>query len=123
MREDELPGVVIGSAIEVHRALGPGLLESAYQKCLGIEFDSRGLHFEREVEIPALYRGVRIEPAYRADFVIDGRLIVEVKSVTKLDPIHKAQLLTYLKLTSIPLGLLLNLNGPTLKEGIVRMRL
>ncbi len=123
MREDELPGVVIGSAIEVHRALGPGLLESAYQKCLGIEFDSRGLHFEREVEIPVLYRGVRIEPAYRADFVIDGRLIVEVKSVAKLDPIHKAQLLTYLKLTSIPLGLLLNFNGPTLKEGIVRMRL
>jgi len=107
----------------VHRTLGPGLLESAYQKCLCIEFAARGIAYDCEVEIPILYRGVRIEPAYRADFVIAQQIVIEVKSVSKVDPIHKAQLLTYLRLMSLPVGLLLNFNSPTLKEGIVRMRL
>lgn len=123
MSIDELCEGIIGAAIAVHRALGPGLLESAYQKCLALEMGARALRFISEVEIPICYRGSLIEPAYRADFVVDGRVIVEVKSVSRLDPIHKAQLLTYLRLTAMPIGLLLNFNNPTLKDGIVRMRL
>jgi GxxExxY protein len=120
---NDLSESIIGSAIDVHRALGPGLLESAYQKCLCVEFAARGIAYDCEVEIPILYRGVRIEPAYRADFVVGNRIVVEVKSISRVDPIHKAQLLTYLRLTSLPVGLLLNFNSSTLKEGIVRMRL
>ena len=119
----DLCELIIGSAIEVHRALGPGLLESAYQRCLAIEMSHRDLHFDAEVVIPILYRGMQIEPAYRADFVIEREVIVEVKSVSKVEPIHKAQLLTYLKLTGIRTGLLLNFSCPTLKDGIARMRL
>lgn len=118
----DLCDLIIGSAIEVHRALGPGLLESAYQKCLAIELNHRDLHFDEEVIIPIRYRGMQIEPAYRADLVIERQVIVEVKSVAKVEPIHKAQLLTYLKLTGLRTGLLLNFNSPTLKDGITRMR-
>ena len=119
---DELCARIIGAAIAVHRALGPGLLESAYQRCLALEFEARGVSFESEVTIPVVYRGTRVEPAYRADFIVAGAVLVEVKSVAKLDPIHRAQLLTYLKLTGIRIGLLLNFNSPTLKDGIARMR-
>ena len=121
--ERDLCDVIIGSAIEVHRALGPGLLENAYQRCLSIELEHRRLRYDVEVVIPIVYKGRRIEPAYRADFVVEGEVIVEVKSVAKIEPIHKAQLLTYLKLTGIRTGLLLNFNSPTLKDGITRMRL
>jgi GxxExxY protein len=123
MEIEKLCETAIGAAIAVHRSLGPGLLESAYQKCLGIELEARGVPFSSEVTIPISYRGVIIEPAYRADFVVDGQVIIEVKCVSKVEPIHKAQLLTYLRLTQLPIGLLLNFNNPTLKEGIVRMRL
>jgi GxxExxY protein len=121
--ERDLCKLVIGSAIDVHRALGPGLLESAYQKCLALEMSLRGIAHETEVAVPVVYRGTHIEPAYRADFVVEGTLIVEVKSIAKLEPIHRAQLLTYMRLTGIRVGLLLNFNSPTLKDGIARMRL
>ncbi len=123
MEIDQLCETVLGAAIAVHRALGPGLPESAYQKCLAIELHARRVLFESEVTIPIIYRGITIEPAYRADFVVAGQLIIEVKCVSKVELIHKAQLLTYLRLTKLPIGLLLNFNNPTLKEGIVRMRL
>ncbi len=121
--ERDLCQMIIGSAIEVHRQLGPGLLENAYQRCLAIEMSQRGLVHESEVVIPIVYRGLRIKPAYRADFIVERAVIVEVKSVSKVEPIHKAQLLTYLKLTAIRTGLILNFNSPTLKDGITRMRL
>ncbi len=119
----DLCEVIIGAAIEVHRALGPGLLEGAYQRCLSIELSQLGVLHQAEVVVPIIYRGERIEPAYRADFVIEREVIVEVKSVSKIEPIHKAQLLTYLRLTGIRTGLLLNFNCPTLKDGITRLRL
>lgn len=112
---------IIGAALEVHRALGPGLLESAYQKCLALEFAARGIAFEREVRIPLAYRGCDIEVAYRADFIVHDRVLVEVKSVQKLEGIHRAQLLTYMRLTKIHIGLLLNFNTPTLKTGTIRL--
>ncbi|MBA3853544.1 MAG: GxxExxY protein [Gemmatimonas sp.] len=121
--ERDLCDVIIGSAIEVHRALGPGLLENAYQRCLSIEMEQRRLRHDVEVAIPIVYKGCRIEPAYRADFVVEDEVIVEVKAVSRIEPIHKAQLLTYLKLTGIRTGLLLNFNSPTLRDGITRMRL
>lgn len=112
---------VIGAALEVHRALGPGLLESAYQKCLALELSARGVPFAREVPIPLFYRGRNVEVAYRADFIVHERVLVEVKSVQKLEGIHRAQLLTYMRLTKIHIGLLLNFNTPTLKSGTVRL--
>jgi GxxExxY protein len=112
---------IIGAALAVHRVLGPGLLESAYQKCLALELTARGVPFVREVPIPLMYRGSNVEVAYRADFIVHERVLVEVKSVQKLEGIHKAQLLTYMRLTKIHIGLLLNFNVPTLKTGTIRL--
>lgn len=112
---------VIGAALAVHRALGAGLLESAYQKCLALELAARGIPFIREVSIPLHYRGSNVDVAYRADFIVRERVLVEVKSVQKLEGIHRAQLLTYMRLTKIRIGLLLNFNTPTLKSGTIRL--
>ena len=112
---------VIGLAIEVHRALGPGLLESAYEECLAHELAQHQLRFQRQVPLPIVYKAVQLECGYRIDFVIDDWLIVELKTVEKLLPIHEAQLLTYLKLTGLKVGLLMNFNVPVLKDGIRRM--
>ena len=112
---------VIGLAIEVHRALGPGLLESAYEECLAYELAQHQLCFQRQVPLPIVYKAVQLECGYRIDFVIDDWLIVELKTVEKLLPIHEAQLLTYLKLTGLKVGLLMNFNVPVLKDGIRRM--
>lgn len=112
---------VVGAALAVHRALGPGLLESAYQKCLALELAARGIAFAREVRIPLVYRGADVDVAYRADFVVASRLLVEVKSVQKLEGIHRAQLLTYMRLTGIRVGLLLNFNTRLLKSGMIRV--
>ena len=118
---DPVSHAVIGAALEVHKALGPGLLESAYQKCLALELDARGIAYRREVPIPLQFRGATIDASYRADFICDGRLIVEVKSVQKLDGIHRAQLLTYLRLTGLRVGLLVNFNVQRLSNGTVRL--
>jgi len=117
---NELTHEVIGAAIEVHRKIGPGLLESAYRKCLGRELFLRGIKFEKEYPLPLEYKGIRLEAGYRPDLLIDGRLIVEVKSVQALAPIHDAQLLTYLRLGGWRLGLLINFNVLVLKDGIHR---
>ncbi len=119
--QDPLTGKVIGAAIEVHRALGPGLLESAYEECLCHELNLSGLGIQRQVPLPVVYNGVRRDCGYRLDVVVEGRVLVELKTAERLLPIHEAQLLTYLRLAQIHTGLLLNFNVPVLRDGIKRM--
>ncbi len=112
---------IIGAAITVHRELGPGLLESAYQACLAYELRARSLNFEQQVQIPLLYRGVEVGRGYRADLVVERQVLVEIKAVEKLDTVHTAQLIAYLKLAKCPVGLLMNLNVTWLtREGLKR---
>ena len=111
---------IIGAAIAVHRALGPGLLESAYQECLCQELVLRGIPFERQVPIPLEYRGTKLECGYRLDILVASTVVVEVKSIEAIAPIHEAQLLTYLRLGGWQIGLLMNFNVVVLKEGIRR---
>ena len=120
-RLNELSANIIGLAIEVHRETGPGLLESAYEACLTHEMTRSDLRFERQKELPVRYKEVTLNCGYRVDFVIEDSILVELKAVDVVLPIHRAQLLTYLKLAEKPLGLLLNFNVPVLKEGIQRM--
>ena len=119
--DDGLSYRVIGAAIEVHRILGPGLLESAYQACLCSELEGQCVSFVREQPLPVVYKGLRLDCGYRLDLVVDKRLAVEIKCVECLGPIHEAQLLTYLRLSGLRLGLLINFNVPVLKNGIVRL--
>ncbi|RJP72787.1 MAG: GxxExxY protein [Candidatus Abyssobacteria bacterium SURF_17] len=121
MNEDELSNVVIGAAIEVHRCLGPGLLEAAYHQCLARELSLRNLRFETEKSIPVNYKGINLECGYRLDFMVEDKLIVELKAIEKMLPIYDAQMLTYLKLTGRKLGLIMNFNVPLLREGIKRI--
>jgi GxxExxY protein len=123
MRKDLnwITGQVVDASMKVHSALGPGLLESAYKGCLLYELRRRGLHVEFEVVLPVQYEGVQIDVGYRIDLVVEGLVIVELKSVEKLAPIHEAQLLTYLKLSGKKVGLLINFNVVHLKDGIKRM--
>ncbi len=116
----ELTGAIIGAAIEVHRELGPGLLESAYQACLAREFALRKIEFEQQIALPVTYKGTAIDCGYRLDFLVDGKVIVELKAVEALHDVHDAQLLTYLKLTGCKVGLLINFNVAVLKNGIRR---
>ena len=118
---DSLTGKVIGAAIEVHKALGPGLLESAYEECLCHELALREIPFERQKELPVEYKGARLDCGYRLDVVVANNLILELKACEELQPIHHAQLLTYLKLTGIKFGLLINFNVPLLRDGIKRV--
>jgi len=120
---NELTGKVIGAAIEVHKALGPGLLESAYEECLSHEFVLKAMRFERQKPLPVEYKGVKLDCGYRLDLVVENRLIVELKACDSLLPIYDAQLLTYLRLSNIKVGLLINFNVPVLKEGIKRLSL
>jgi GxxExxY protein len=117
----DLTGRIIAAAVEVHRALGPGLLESSYRVCLQHELSLRGMEVESERPVPILYRGVRLECGYRLDMVVEGRVVLELKAVASLQPIHVAQLVTYLRLTELELGLLLNFNVPLMKDGIRRV--
>ena len=116
---NDVTGQIIGVAIEVHRAIGPGLLESAYQECMAHELFLRGVPFLRQYPLPVHYKGVRVECAYRLDFLVDD-VVFEIKSVSGIDPIHVAQVLTYMKLGDWKLGLLINFNVAVLKNGIVR---
>lgn len=118
--EKELTEKIISAAIEVHRALGPGLLESAYQTCMAHESTLRQLAFEQQVPLKINYKGIKLDGGYRLDFVYDKRVIVELKTVEQVLPVHEAQLITYLKLTGIRAGLLINFNMPVLKNGIYR---
>jgi GxxExxY protein len=122
-QNDLLTEKIIGFAIEVHRHLGPGLLESAYEECLCHEMLQNGLVFQRQVPLPIIYKTVRLDCGYRMDIVVDGRAIIELKTVERLMPIHDAQVLTYMKLSGIPTGLLLNFNTAVLKDGIRRLML
>ncbi len=117
----ELTGTIIGAAIEVHRHLGPGLLESVYEQCLIQELLIKGLNVTSQQELPIIYKGNRLASHYRIDLMINQQIIIELKAVAELTPVHKAQLLTYLKLSNTKLGLLLNFNVPVMKDGIVRM--
>ena len=119
--EEELTGEVIGAAIEVHRVLGPGLLESVYQTCLEQECKLRGIPIQPLVRLPLIYKGVLLRDEFVLDFYALGRLVVELKAVEKLIPVHEAQLLTYLRLTNTRVGLLINFNVPVLKNGLKRM--
>lgn len=121
MDENALPRVIIGGAIEVQKHLGPGLLESAYAKCLKRELSLRGVAFESEKAIPVQYKGEEIDCGYRLDFLVGGSVIVELKAVDELALVHHAQVLTYLKLTGCKLGLLLNFNVPLMRDGVKRI--
>jgi GxxExxY protein len=126
MREDvdkELTERIIGCAIEVHRALWPGLLESAYEECLCHELSLHGLCYERQVPLPIVYKGVTLECGYRMDIIVENRVLIELKTVEKILPVHEAQLLTYLKLSKLRLGLVLNFHVPVLIDGIRRRAL
>ncbi len=118
---DSLTESVIDFAMEVHRTLGPGLLESAYQECLCYELKANAIAFGRQVALPVIYKTVKLDCGYRMDLVVDDQLVVELKTVEKILPIHEAQLLTYLRLSEIRTGLLLNFNTAILKNGIKRM--
>ena len=117
---EDLTQNIIGAAMDVHRELGPGLLESSYEACLCHELSLRGIRFRRQVELPILYKGIRLDCGYRIDLIIEESVIVELKAIDKLAPIHEAQLLTYLRLTGRRIGLLINFNVPLLKNGIIR---
>jgi GxxExxY protein len=118
--EKELTDKIIGAAIEVHKVLGPGLLESAYQVCMEHESKLRNIPFERLVDLPLNYKGIDLDAGYQIDLIYDKRVIVELKAVEHVIPVHEAQLLTYMKLTGIRVGLLINFNVPVLKNGICR---
>jgi GxxExxY protein len=117
---DPLTEKIIGVAIEVHRHLGPGLLESAYEECLCYELKQSGVAFKRQVPLPVIYKGIRLECGYRVDLVVEDQVVLELKTVERLLPVHDAQMLTYLKLSGVRTGLLLNFHVPLLKDGLRR---
>jgi len=120
LEQEHLTESIIGADIDVHRELGPGLLETAYEECLCHEFHLRGMHFLRQVELPVGYKGLKLDCGYRLDVVVEEQVILELKSIEQLLPIHQAQLLTYLRLSAMKIGLLINFNVAVLKNGIVR---
>lgn len=121
MQDNEITGTIVDVAYKIHTKLGAGLFESVYETVMAYEFKQRGLRFERQKPIPIVYEGVHLEQGFRADFIVENRVIVELKSVEKIAPVHKKQLLTYLRLTNLPLGLLINFNTDLIKNGINRI--
>ena len=121
MDENQISNLIIGCAIEVHRVLGPGLLESAYETCLTYELREKGLTAQQQIPVLVIYKEVKLEHGYRMDLLVEGRVVVEIKSVDFISDIHEAQLLTYLKLADHRLGLILNFNTQMLKNGIKRL--
>ncbi len=121
MGEDEISNIVIGAAIEVHRHIGPGLLEGIYRECLEYELGARGLQVRKEVVLPVRYKEKEFPAAYRADLIVEGKVIVELKAVDAMLPVHTAQLLSYLKMSGMKLGLLINFNVPHLRDGVKRI--
>jgi GxxExxY protein len=123
MLDNEITQRIIGAAIEVHKQLGPGLLESAYEECLCHELTVRNMNFERQKPIPLVYKEAKLDCGYRLDLLVEGRIVVELKSIDGLGPIHEAIILTYLKLSGHKLGLLINFNVSLLKDGIRRFKM
>ena|SRR5690606_6273176 len=121
MTENEISNIVIGCAIEVHKQLGPGLLESAYKECLAYELFQQGLQVSKEVPMPIVYKEVKLDHGYRMDLLANNKVVIEIKTVEFISDVHEAQLLTYLKLGNYKLGLLLNFHTTMLKNGIKRM--
>lgn len=121
MTENELSSIIIGAAIEVHKQLGPGLLESSYEICLAYELKQKGLHVKTQIPLPIIYKEVNLETGYRIDIIVEKKVIIEVKAVDEFSNIHLAQILTYLKLSELKLGLLLNFNVAKMSEGIKRV--
>jgi GxxExxY protein len=121
MEDNRITESVIGAAVQVHRELGPGILESAYRTCLTQELRLNGVRVDSEVALPVIYRGARLECGYRLDLLVEGQVIVELKAVHALEELHAAQLLTYLRLSGKRIGLLINFNVPLLKQGIRRL--
>lgn len=119
--EKELTDKIIRAGIEVHKALGPGLLESAYEKCLMKEFELSQIPFRSQVDLSLEYKGIKVDAGYRIDLVVDEKVIIELKAVESIIPVHEAQLLTYMKLTGIRVGMIMNFHVPVLKDGIKRM--
>ncbi|MFV9615800.1 MAG: GxxExxY protein [Gammaproteobacteria bacterium] len=120
MEIDRITEIIIGAAIDVHKALGPGLLESAYEECLFYELNLRNLAVNRQLDLPVIYKEVQLDIGYRLDFLVENKVVVELKAVDKLMPIHDAQLLTYMKLVDCTAGLLINFNVSILKQGLRR---
>jgi GxxExxY protein len=120
LKHQDLTELIIGAAIEVHRELGPGLMESAYEECLCYELSLRRLHFARQVSLPVSYKKVRLDCGYRMDIVVEDLIVLELKSIEEILPLHEAQLITYLKLSGKPVGFLINFNVPVLKDGLIR---
>ena len=121
MKENEISKIIIGCAIEVHKQLGPGLLESAYQECLFYELKQAGLEVQKEKPMPIVYKEVKLDHGYRIDLLVENKVVVEIKSVEELNDVHTAQVLTYLKLGNYKLGLILNFHVSVLKDGIKRI--
>lgn len=121
MQDNEISGQIVDAAYRVHVVLGPGLLESVYEEALAFELREKGLGIERQLPLPVTYRTIRLEIGYRADLIVENRVIVEIKSVSEITAIHKKQLLTYLRLANKKLGLLINFNVLRIKEGITRI--
>lgn len=121
MRENEIAKEIVDIAYQIHVELGPGLLESVYETVMAYELKKRGLEFVRQQAIPIIYKNIRLEEAFRADLIIENKVIIELKSVENISPVHKKQLLTYLKLTNKKLGLLINFNTELIKNGITRI--
>ncbi len=119
--ENVLTDQIIGCAIEVHRHLGPGLLESVYEECLCYELSQIGLHFERQVNLPLIYKGIKLQCGHKLDLVVEDSIVVELKAIDDLTPVHQAQLLTYLKSSNMKVGLLINFNVQYLKNGLKRI--
>lgn len=120
MKVNDISAQILDASIKVHRTLGPGLLESAYETCLAYELRQRGLRVETQVSLPVVYEGMRIDAGYRIDLLVEGQVIIELKAVEKLIPLHEAQLITYLKLSDKRLGILVNFNVIRLKDGFRR---
>jgi GxxExxY protein len=120
LKHEKLTEAIIGAAIEVHRELGPGLMESAYEECLCYELSVRGIAFQRQVSLPVRYKKVKLDCGYRIDIVVEDTVVFELKAIEQLLPLHEAQLITYLKVSQKPVGLLINFNVPVLKDGIIR---
>jgi len=120
MTIDDLTEIIIGCAIEVHKILGPGLLESAYEECLAYELSKAGLTFDRQSTLPIIYKEIKLDHGYRLDLVVEEEVIIELKTVESITPVHQAQMLTYMKLSGIDLGLIINFNVKLLKDGIKR---
>ena len=120
LKYEKLTEAIIGAAIDVHKQLGPGLMESVYEECLCYELSVREIAFQRQVSLPVRYKKVKLDCGYRMDVVVEETVVLELKAIEQLLPLHEAQLITYLKLSQKPVGLLINFNVPVLKDGIIR---